>query len=157
MQLFGHPLHPALVHFPIAFWTAGSVCDGLVLAGLSQDTALATLALTLGTATALPAMFAGLSDLAGLRKDSQALGTRHMLVMALAWLAYLGALITRLHTMPGGEVTPITAYSCSFAGLILLGVGGWLGGQLVYRHGSGVAHSARRRLKDSDTEPTDTS
>lgn len=157
MQIFGHPLHPALVHFPIAFWTAGSVCDGLVLAGLLQDTSLATLALALGTATALPAMFAGLSDLAGLDENTEALGNRHMLVMALAWLAYLGALVTRLHAMPDNGVTPISAWCCSFAGMILLGIGGWLGGQLVYRHGSGVAALARHQTKRSGPDQTNTS
>lgn len=156
MQVFGHPLHPALVHFPIAFWTAGSVCDGLALAGLLQDTSPATLALALGTATALPAMLAGLSDLAGLRQETQALGNRHMVVMALSWLAYLGALMARLHTVPDNDVTSILAYCCSFTGLILLGIGGWLGGQLVYRHGSGVTPVAQQRANDSGSQSVNT-
>ena len=34
MRVFGHPLHPMLVHFPIAFWTLGSACDALTLLGV---------------------------------------------------------------------------------------------------------------------------
>lgn len=32
LRLARHPLHPALVHFPIAFWTASLATEGAVLA-----------------------------------------------------------------------------------------------------------------------------
>lgn len=60
MRLFGHPIHPMLVHFPIALWT---VAAGTYVASLAGVTGpfdmVAKFANGGGLIMAMPAMLAG--------------------------------------------------------------------------------------------------
>lgn len=138
MRLFGHPVHPMLVHLPIALWVSATACDGLSLVGVSQAWPLAWLCMAAGLTAALPAMAAGLADFAGLDENAVPTALRHMMLMGLAWSAYLAALLLRsdgLAVMP----TPVPpAMAVGLAGFILLIVGAAQGGRLVYTLGVGV-------------------
>ncbi len=134
-----HPIHPALVHFPIACWSLATIGD---IAGLQwgvQVWWLSGTLLQLGLITALAAMVAGLIDLGKIAEESPAmqLANWHMRLVVSAWSLYAASLFMRLN---GTTLTPpsITAIGLSVAGFLLLGVAGWLGGQLVYGHGIGV-------------------
>ncbi len=81
MRLFGHPLHPMLVHLPIALWVLATACDGLTLVGVVQAWPLAWLCLAVGLVAALPAMAAGLADYAGLAESAVPTANRHMTLM----------------------------------------------------------------------------
>lgn len=135
-----HPLHPALVHFPIAGWSLATLADLASLWLGEPACRFAAVLMLVGCVGALAAMAAGLLEFAKLREGSRALkvAMRHMLFALSAFCAYATSLMLRvsnhqLHA-PG-----TMALATSVTGFVLLGVAGWLGGQLVYAHGVGVA------------------
>jgi uncharacterized membrane protein len=138
MRLFGHPVHPMLVHLPIALWVLATACDGLTLAGVGQAWPLAWLCLATGLAAALPAMAAGLADFAGLEDSAAPTATRHMTLMGLAWSAYLAALILRSDGLAVREAPVPLAMAAGLAGFVALIAGAIQGGRLVYTLGVGV-------------------
>jgi uncharacterized membrane protein len=136
--IFGHPIHPMLVPFPIAFLPGALVTDIVF-----QQTGNAFWAeasfwlLCAGIATALLAAVFGLIDFASLRPArAHGAGWIHALgnVAAVAlsavnlWLRFGDP---RDAIMPVGMVL-------SAAVALLLGVTGWYGGELAYRHRIGV-------------------
>lgn len=138
MRFLGHPIHPMLVHFPIAFWSIGTACDGLTLLGLSGAWPQAWLFIAIGVATAVPAMIVGVLDFAGLEASSASTGTRHMLLMGTTWALYFAAFVARSDgwaPVAGPEWLTILLRAAGFA---LMAAGGRDGGALVYRHGVGV-------------------
>lgn len=145
LRLGGHPLHPALVHFPVVGWTATPVFYGIYLLG--RDLAFWRYAWWcdgIGSIMALTAMIAGFMDLksipAGKAQDT---GQRHMLLMASAWCAYVAVLVI----CPAGSVpTTVLAWSAlglSLAGFALLGFGAYAGARLVYDFGIGQTGGPR--------------
>lgn len=138
MRLFGHPVHPMLVHLPIALWMLATACDGLTLVGVVQAWPLSWLCLAVGLVAALPAMAAGLADYAGLAESAVPTATRHMTLMGLAWSAYLAALILRSHGLAVTAASAPWAMAASLAGFGLLVAGAIQGGRLVYTLGVGV-------------------
>ena len=135
-----HPIHPALVHFPIAFLTAASLCDLATLIGFQSAWPPTFPLLGLGLSTALLAMIAGFIDLQKLQGNEPAEKTAnlHMMFIGAAWCFYLTALLLRndqMQIIPTPSLIPI---GLSFAGLITLCLGGWQGGKLVYLHGANV-------------------
>ena len=137
MRISGHPVHPALVHFPIAFWSAASILDGLALAGMLQPAHFAWYCHVLGSVMAVPAMVTGWLEFAKLEEPLVTPGSRHMMLMSIAWICYLIALFSRTqHLMPTPAIS-FTSYTFSALGFLSIMWGGWLGGQLVYRYGAG--------------------
>lgn len=139
-RIAGHPLHPALVHFPIGLWLAAVLWD--VVGGWRPADPLwwqmSYWCLALGLAAALPAIATGFVEFLALRPDEPAIGTAtaHMMAMALAAALFGASWVLRAKT--GAEMAPTAwALSLSFVGAAVLAVGGWLGGTLVYRHGLG--------------------
>lgn len=141
MRLFGHPVHPMLVHLPIALWTLGTACDGLTLAGVGEAARPGWLCMGLGLVLALPAMVAGLADFVSLPDRAVATATRHMVLMGLAWSAYLGAVMMRSDGLAVRATPGPAAMALGLAGFLLLVAGAAHGGQLVYRLGVGVERS----------------
>ncbi|MEX0885681.1 MAG: DUF2231 domain-containing protein [Phycisphaeraceae bacterium] len=149
----GHPIHPMLIGFPIAFLTAAFVCDvvGLALGGEAWWTVGAYLALA-GIVTGLAAAVPGVIDyLFSVPPHSSAKkrATYHMLVNTGAIAAFLIALIVR-----GDPAAPPPALSIllELAGLGLLSAGGWMGGTLVYRNFIGPEHRYAQAGKWSEQE-----
>jgi uncharacterized membrane protein len=108
----GHPIHPALVHFPLALWSVTWAWDVLgAWTGSQVWWQTGFWCLVAGTIMALPAAITGLMELA--------------------------ALIVR-----GGAAAPedwrvYAVLALSTGGLGLLALGGWYGGRMVYEHGVG--------------------
>lgn len=144
-----HPLHTALVHFPIAFLTCASICDLASLMGWRAAWPPSYPLLALGVATGLIAMLAGLPELAKLKDDKSAeqAANIHMSLMGGAWCLYLTALLLRNDNMEIVNSPHIIAISSSLAGFLLLTLGGWFGGKLVYYHGVSV----RTARSETDT------
>lgn len=134
-----HPLHPALVHFPIACWSLATAADVASLWWGKPAWMLAGVLLALGTLIALAAMATGLIEL--LKVDAEHPATRdlnrHMLLMLTAWCLYATSLFLRLQ---GTTLTQPDSVDLglSVVGFVVLSVGGWFGGKLVYEHGVGV-------------------
>ncbi|MDE2196054.1 MAG: DUF2231 domain-containing protein [Gammaproteobacteria bacterium] len=140
LRIGGHPLHPALVHFPIACWTAAPLLDGISLLG--HDPAwwhLAFWCITAGLITGVAAMGAGFMDLLALPvgHPAQRTGQRHLLLMGGAWCIFIIDLLG--HSLQGlpasGEVW--LGLSLSLAGFCVLLAGAYAGAQLVYAFGVG--------------------
>ena len=146
MRLSGHPVHPMLVHFPIAFWSCALAADAFCMFTQTALAAqLAVGALALGCASGLLAMITGVLDFAGLAKDSRARdpAVMHLMAMCSAWLVFLVALA--LHGFPPDLPLSVAALSATAAGFLIMAFGAWLGGKLVYEFGVGT----RSGTKDS--------
>lgn len=134
-----HPLHPALVHFPIACWSLATAADVASLWWGKPAWMLAGVLLALGTMIALAAMATGFIELLKVGAEHPATRdlNRHMLLMLTAWCLYATSLFLRLQ---GSTLNPPDSVdlSLSVVGFVVLGVGGWFGGKLVYGHGVGV-------------------
>lgn len=139
MRVFGHPLHPMLVHFPIAFWTAGSACDALALLGVRGAWPLARLAIAIGVAAALPAAVAGLLDIIKLDGVAARVASTHMLLMVSALTVYCATLLMRSRGWGPATGPSLMPVLLSGLGFLLLAGGGHFGAALVYRHGAGRA------------------
>ena len=135
-----HPLHPALVHFPIACWSLATAADLASLAFGEPAWRFAGMLLLAGIVFSIPAMLAGLVELAKLAQDSPALKdvNRHMLMVMAALSCYLASLFLRLRGMHFVE-PDLLAVGLSVLGFLCLGVAGWLGGKLVYGHRLGIS------------------
>ncbi len=132
-----HPAHPALVHFPVGLLFSSALVDLAHATGLWRETHFAAWLMAGGLASAVLAMAAGLYDLR-LLDDAQAThASRHMLVMAAAWLGFAVALYLRRNVLATGAEPPTASVVLALASAAVLAVGGWLGGELVYRHGAG--------------------
>jgi uncharacterized membrane protein len=130
-----HPLHPALVHFPVACWSLATIADFASLRLGQPAWWLAGVLLAIGTVAALAAMAAGLFEFARIAEGSPALADarRHMLLAMAAWVFYAASLVLRLKGAT--LVAPAwPALATSVAGFLCLGATGWLGGRLVYQH-----------------------
>lgn len=148
IRLLGHPIHPLLVHFPMALLGLTTLWDGLDYMKLGDSSLWSTIAywnLVVGLIASLPTAAFGFIDFAGLDAEKEGrVGTWHMIVMLLAVSCYGTSLYFR-HTLHFASdpiwhwLSPATA----LAGLGLLGLGGHLGGTLVYTLGVGVTHRAQ--------------
>ena len=140
LKLGGHPLHPALVHFPVACWTAAPALDALHL--LWREPALwqaAFWCVAVGVVMGVLAMSAGFLDLIALPADHPAQGTalRHMMLVSSAWCIFAVSLLFRpLHGTPS-EGQAWLGLAFSGAGFLTLGLGAYAGAKLVYDFGIG--------------------
>ncbi len=145
MRIFGHPVHPMLVHFPIAFWTVATVAYGLAACGAGElAVALAKFSNGAGLLLSMLAMLAGLLELRSIDSSSDAMrvATWHMMIMATVWVCFLLALLLSVSTGFDQATASLGEAACAVAGFVLMAVGGWLGGRLVYEFGIAVQKDA---------------
>ena len=132
-----HPLHPALVHFPVACWSLAVAADFASLHFGAAAWAWSGGLLAVGCAMAVVAMLAGLLELARVPEGVAMRDTYlHMSAMLVALLLFATSLLLRLdHLKP---LAPnVASLLLDTGGFLALAVGGWLGGKLVYGHGVG--------------------
>lgn len=145
LRLGGHPVHPALVHFPVACWTAAPVLDGLHLLGYGIVWwQAASWCIGIGVAMALAAMTAGFMDLMAIPAEhpGQAVAMRHMMLMASAWCVFCVDLLLRpLHAEPSAMQSWL-GLGLSLAGFAVLLTGAYAGARLVYDFGVGQSRGA---------------
>ena len=139
--MFGHPLHPALVHFPIALLLSATIADLAWAAGLTSDVHVGAVMMAGGLCAGLLAMGAGLFDLTRLDASIVPHAMRHMTVVGLAWLGYAVALYLRRDVFSGSSLIGMPTLWASILSATLLAFGGWLGGRLVYTFGAGVSNT----------------
>ena len=132
-----HPIHVILVPFPLGLWTFSFVCDLVNLFGWGgpvwKEVAFYTMAG--GIVGALLAAVPGLIDLLSL-SDSKVkrIGIWHMVVNLAAVATFVVDLWLRKQGPPDAK-GPVVL---SALGVILIGVSGRLGGEMVYVHGVAV-------------------
>ena len=137
--MFGHPLHPAIVHFPVALLLSASAADLALLAGLTSDVHIGSVLLAGGLVIGLVAMGAGLLDFTKLNEAVVPHAVRHIMAVGLAWLGYGIALYLRRDALQGASLIGSASLALSFVSALVLCVGGFLGGRLVYTFGAGVS------------------
>lgn len=133
----GHPLHPVLIPLPIGLWIFSLISDLIFKFGYGgavwNDVAFYTIAG--GIVGALVAALPGFVDLTSLTNPkTKSIGIWHMLINLLAVAVYCVNFWLRMHRAPGDNL-PI---ALSIAGVVLITVSGWLGGELVYVRGVAV-------------------
>ena len=132
-----HPIHPALVHFPLGLLLTATLTDLARLAVSWPDPRFTACLMALGLAAALPAMAAGLYDFRSLDEAQVPHALRHMAAIATGWLGYAVALYLRRDALAGVAEPSAASIAIGLAGAAALGLGGWFGGELVYRDGAG--------------------
>jgi uncharacterized membrane protein len=149
MSIRGHPIHPALIHFPVA------ALVGLIGADLgyifTEDTFWARAGLWLAGVGAFGGWVAGVAGLIDL-----VLVTRIRRLITAWCHAILAVMMLSLATLnwllryadPVAHIVPWGAYLSLLTG-ILIGASAFLGGQLVYEYAVGVntQEALRRRVK----------
>ena len=142
VKMMGHPVHPILVVFPLGLLTTSVVFDVVhLLAGGARWAGISFWMIAAGVVGGLLAAVFGLIDWLAIPPGTRAkaVGLGHGLsnvvmvtLFALSWLLRSEA--------PGDPgVLPIVL---SFLGAGLASLGGFLGGELVFKMGVGVAEGA---------------
>ena len=146
-RISGHPVHPMLVSFPIALFVVAFLCD--VARGLSGTSTpywtLAYYSIGGGLVGALLAALPGFVDYLSLgRTKVRRLAWWHMMANAGVFVLFVINFYLRRPSgaaAAGGNKTLLMALSS--VGVALLGLSGWLGGELVYVHRVGVEEGDR--------------
>lgn len=139
-RIAGHPLHPAVVHFPIGLWFTTVLLD---IVGLYQPDAvwyqISYWCLAIGLAFALPAVITGLLEYVSITSKDPAMNiaTTHMMLMVTATALFGTSWVIRVMSAASSSAPTTWAISIACLGAITLAAGGWLGGTLVYRYGVG--------------------
>jgi uncharacterized membrane protein len=141
----GHPLHPPLTDVTIGafvFATAASVA-GYAGAVADKTGPAAWLALITGLGVAIPTAATGFIDWLYLEWGSARwrTATWHLTAMLTAVILFALAAWRQYPGYEHGDVT-LAGLIFSVAGFLVLTVGGWLGGSVVFLHGTRVLQGA---------------
>jgi len=162
-KLLGHPAHPIMVVFPLAFYPLAAIAEViylvLILVGwhntdkiLTFDTAFfwraGFLMLVVGWLGQMAASLPGLIDWLKIPNTAAAKdkATFHLIVAILmGGISFMAILLlnwgeppTNIFKLPDNIPLLIGVGLNLVVGLLLVNYQGWLGGELVYRHGIGV-------------------
>lgn len=132
MRIFGHPVHPPLTDLPIGFWTSAWVLD---IIGGEKHAPTADLLVGLGLLSTVPTIVAGASDWTELDRRDKRLGLLHAASNITATALYGWSYFARRR----GERTKGVRLGHLAAGAAT--VGGFLGGELVFKRGAKVETS----------------
>ena len=137
-SIAGHPIHPMLIPFPVAFFVATLVCDLVFWATRYDAWSLAAIWL-LGAGLVMGALaaIAGLTDFSGdkrIRDISE--GWQHAIGNVIGVLIQLFSFYER-YRYGTAAVLPI-GLICSALVVCILLFTGWKGWEMVYRHRVGV-------------------
>ncbi|MFE1743708.1 DUF2231 domain-containing protein [Coleofasciculus sp. H7-2] len=134
VAIAGHPLHPLIVTFPIAFLTTAAAAD--LAYWWTKDLFWAQASIWLigiGLASGVLAALTGMMDFLRIeRVRKRSAGWAHMVLNVAA----LGLTIANFALRWGntsGAIVP-TGLTISIIVAILLGLSGWYGAELIYRH-----------------------
>ena len=145
--VLGHPLHPIFVTIPIGLWSFSPICDLIYHAGWGDDSwkKAALYCLIGGIAGAIPAIITGYIDY-GIVTDAKAarVAKFHLYFNVITTLLIAISVAMRFHDGTNYSLYPVWV---SLAGVILVSISGWLGGELVSTYGisvKGVDEPSRR-------------
>ncbi len=140
----GHPFHPIFVTIPIGLWSFAPVCDLVYILGLGDGSwkSAAFYCIGGGIAGAVPAIVTGLIDypiVQGVK--ARLIAKFHLIlntVVSVLFLTSFGLGYSEFKTAFG--LFPVLL---SFVGAAVLGISGWLGGELVSRFGVSVHYDSQ--------------
>lgn len=144
-----HPLHPMLVAVPIGLWVFALVCDIVAASGgTGAWRSVALYCVTGGIVGAVLAAVPGLIDYLSIDEAAmRRIATFHLIVNVCALVIFAINLWSRL-SLPPTSVLPLIL---SVIGVVGIGIGGWLGGEMVYV--KGMAVEAVEKLAKKVEEP----
>ncbi|QDU90044.1 hypothetical protein Pla175_34430 [Pirellulimonas nuda] len=138
VEILGHRVHPMLVGLPIGLLVGSVVFDVALMATDEPRWAdVSFWTLGLGIVSGLIAAPFGTIDRLGIPSGAPAkhIGLWHGVAAVLSVALFAASWTLRYQSPP----TPTTlALGLSAAAVVLLAIAGWLGGELVFRHGVGV-------------------
>src|SRR5699024_8327344 len=151
-----YPLHPTLVHFPVACWSLAVAADYISLWSGTPTWRFTDGLIAVGCVMALLAMLAGLLEIISIPEDGDAM--RDAIIHAGFMIAALLLFGIRFMQGPYG-LAPVAPNMLSFildaAGFLVLFIGGWYGGRLVYQHGIGGRVPASAPAQQPALQQTD--
>ena len=141
-SLGGHPVHPMLIPFPLALWFFSLIADVIYLwrgNPVWRDW-VAFYALLGGILGAVLAAVPGFVDWLSL-KDPEVvkIANWHARLNVIALLIFVASFYLRTTSgagLVGGSYT--IPFVLSVVGVILITISGWLGGEMVFKHGVAV-------------------
>jgi uncharacterized membrane protein len=139
MRLFGHPVHPMLVAFPIALLALTPLWDALAWAGVLHDgRTIAYYSEAAGLIAAGLAAVPGFADLIKI-PQSETANAKTALIHAGLALTMVSLFGVAFALRGGAAGSPgVLVLGLEAAGSLCLAVTGWFGGELVFRRGVGV-------------------
>ena len=142
INFLGHPVHPILIVFPLGLLPAGVACDIIFLVhGGAHWASFSYRLIIAGVISGIVAAFFGIADWVALPDGTRAkrIGGWHaraniamIVLFALSWWLRRSA----------PEAPTMLAIALGIVALLLGLIGGWLGGELVYRLSVGVDFEA---------------
>ncbi len=137
----GHPAHPPFTDATIGCFTLGTILIVVSWLGVSEGAAVTggLLALALGLVLALPTIVTGFLDYLDIPRGTARwrTATAHWVSMVFATGFFLVAAALLQDDFDAGQAGAAGAL-CALAAQLVLTVGGWLGGTLVFVHGERV-------------------
>jgi len=137
-KLFGHSIHQMLIVFPLGLLGTGVVFD--IVHFIVPQQVFAAVAYWMMVAGIVGGVIAapfGLADWISIPSGTRAkrVGAAHGIGNVVVLALFVASVLLRAGD---DNPPPSLAYVCSFLGLLVALVTGWLGGELVARHGVGV-------------------
>ena len=152
-SLMGHPIHPILVAFPIGLLTTSVIFDIVhLITGGARWAEISFWMIAVGVIGGLLAAVFGLIDWLAIPSGTRAkaVGLGHGLSNVLMVAIFAASWLLRSGDPGDPAVLPIVL---SFLGVGLASLGGYLGGELVFRMGIGVAVGANASGSPSGRAP----
>jgi uncharacterized membrane protein len=147
----GHPLHPILVHVPMAMWPGALIFDLLSQweIGGNGMVRLSFYAIVFGLVASLLAVPTGVVDWSGVKKEKPAwkIGLYHMILNLVVALLFAINLGLRAQTFREATRVAGTPLLLSIIGTALLIGSAYLGGRLVYEYGISVARMSKDKWR----------
>jgi uncharacterized membrane protein len=142
----GHPIHPMLIPFPLALWFSSFIADVIYLwrgNPIWKDW-IAFYTLLGGTIMAAVAAVPGFLDWLSLKdRDVVKIANWHARLNVIALVIFASSFYLR--TTSGMNLVGVsytTTVLLSALGVILITISGWLGGEMVFKHGVAVGEGA---------------
>jgi uncharacterized membrane protein len=141
-SIVGHPIHPMLIPFPIALWVFSLIADVIYLwrgNPIWRDY-IAFYTLLGGIIGAAAAAVFGIIDWLAIKdREVKKIADWHARLNVIALLIFAASFYLRTTNgsqMVSGNYT--IPFLLSVVGVILISISGYLGGELVFRHGVAV-------------------
>lgn len=137
-----HPLHPLLTDVPVGSWTLAIILELVALIFQVQGLGLASaIAIGLGVLAALAAIVTGFTDWMDVDPPEKALGLVHATFNIVSTLLFL---IAFLMLWSSNWTISIANFVVALVAYVVIAVGAFIGGDLVYRLGTMVNRNAYR-------------
>jgi uncharacterized membrane protein len=145
----GHPLHPILVHVPMAMWPSALIFDVLSQWKGNVMVRLSFYAIVFGLIASLLAVPTGLVDWSGIKKEKPAwkIGLYHMVLNLIVAVLFAVNLGLRWQTFHDATVVAGTPLLLSVIGTAVLICSAYLGGLMVYDYGISVARLSKKKWR----------